>query len=102
MVSFLMKITKVEWIIIFVLFTAMYLLSKYISQQTDTIVIMSGEGADELAQGYIYFHKQPSAEDGDKESRYRLGKLGLGMFFSLSMVQSVTFRTCSRKGHPLL
>ena len=49
--------------------TAMYLLSKYISEKTDTIVIMSGEGADELAQGYVYFHKQPSAEEGDEESR---------------------------------
>ncbi|CAK8683317.1 unnamed protein product [Clavelina lepadiformis] len=57
--------------------TPMYLLSKYISQQTDTIVIMSGEGADELAQGYIYFHKQPSAEDGDKESRRLLEDLHL-------------------------
>jgi len=48
----------------------MYLLSRYISKNTDTIVVMSGEGADELAQGYIYFHKQPTAEDGDAESRY--------------------------------
>ena len=47
----------------------MYLLSKFISTNTDTIVIMSGEGADELAQGYIYFHKQPSSEDGDAESK---------------------------------
>ena len=50
-------------------FSAMYLLSKYISEKTDTIVIMSGEGADELAQGYVYFHKQPSPAEGDEESR---------------------------------
>ncbi len=35
----------------------MYLISKYISEKTDSVVIFSGEGADELAQGYIYFHK---------------------------------------------
>lgn len=47
----------------------MYLISKYISEQTDTIVILSGEGADEIGQGYIYFHKQPSTKEGDAESR---------------------------------
>ena len=46
----------------------MYLLAKYIGEKTDTIVVMSGEGADELAQGYIYFHKQPSLEEGHEES----------------------------------
>uniref|UniRef100_A0A3Q0QZF7 Asparagine synthetase [glutamine-hydrolyzing] n=1 Tax=Amphilophus citrinellus TaxID=61819 RepID=A0A3Q0QZF7_AMPCI len=35
----------------------MYLVSKYIRQQTDSVVIFSGEGSDELTQGYIYFHK---------------------------------------------
>merc|ERR1712136_72871 len=55
--------------------TPMYLLSKYISEKADTIVIMSGEGADELAQGYVYFHKQPSAEEGDEESRRLLKDL---------------------------
>ena len=35
----------------------MYLVSKYINEKTDSVVIFSGEGADELAQGYIYFHK---------------------------------------------
>jgi len=48
--------------------TPMYLLAKYIGEKTDTIVVMSGEGADELAQGYIYFHKQPSLEEGHEES----------------------------------
>ena len=48
----------------------MYLLAKYINTHTDTVVIMSGEGADELAQGYIYFHKAPSPLEADKESKY--------------------------------
>ena len=47
----------------------MYLISKYIKDKTDTTVIFSGEGADEIMQGYIYFHKAPSADDADTESR---------------------------------
>lgn len=40
----------------------MYLVSKYIREKTDSVVIFSGEGSDELTQGYIYFHKVKSAE----------------------------------------
>ncbi|XP_054271119.1 asparagine synthetase [glutamine-hydrolyzing]-like isoform X2 [Macrosteles quadrilineatus] len=46
----------------------MYLISRYVKTQTDTTVVMSGEGADELAQGYIYFRDAPSAEEGHRES----------------------------------
>lgn len=46
----------------------MYLISRYIKQNTETIVIFSGEGADELAQGYIYFRDAPSAADAHNES----------------------------------
>lgn len=47
----------------------MFLLSKYIKEKTDTTVILSGEGSDEIAQGYIYFHNAPSATDADIESK---------------------------------
>jgi len=47
----------------------MYFVSKYIQENTDTIVVLSGEGADEVCQGYIYFYRQPTPEEGDKESR---------------------------------
>ncbi|XP_013395878.1 asparagine synthetase [glutamine-hydrolyzing]-like [Lingula anatina] len=53
----------------------MYLVSKYISEKTDTVVIFSGEGADELCQGYMYFHNAPSADDADVESRRLLDVL---------------------------
>ncbi|ELT92908.1 hypothetical protein CAPTEDRAFT_218038 [Capitella teleta] len=53
----------------------MYLLSKYISESTDSIVIFSGEGADEVAQGYLYFHKAPSPEEADTEARRLLNDL---------------------------
>eukprot|EP00794_Sanderia_malayensis_P003663 gene3663-4180_t len=55
----------------------MYLVSKYISENTDSVVIFSGEGSDELAQGYIYFHKAPTAADADVESKRLLGDLYL-------------------------
>jgi len=57
--------------------TPMYLLAKYINTNTETVVIMSGEGADELAQGYIYFHKAPSPQEADKESKRLLEDLYL-------------------------
>lgn len=47
----------------------MYLICKYIKENTDTTVILSGEGSDEIAQGYIFFHKAPNATDADEESR---------------------------------
>jgi asparagine synthase (glutamine-hydrolysing) len=53
----------------------MYLLSKWISENTDVKVIFSGEGADELAQGYIYFHNAPTPADGHEESLRLLGDL---------------------------
>lgn len=46
----------------------MYLISKYIKHNTDTTVIFSGEGADELAQGYIYFKDSPNAAEAHLES----------------------------------
>jgi asparagine synthase (glutamine-hydrolysing) len=46
----------------------MYLLSKYISNETDDIVVFSGEGADELFCGYLYFHNAPTPQDAKDES----------------------------------
>lgn len=46
----------------------MYLLARYIKRNTSTTVIFSGEGADELAQGYIYFRDAPSTDDAHQES----------------------------------
>ncbi|XP_071771080.1 asparagine synthetase [glutamine-hydrolyzing] [Centroberyx gerrardi] len=47
---------------------AMYLVSKYIREKTDSVVIFSGEGSDELTQGYIYFHKAPSPKVAAEDS----------------------------------
>ena len=55
----------------------MYMLAKYIQENTDTVVIFSGEGSDELTQGYIYFHKAPNASEAHTESKRLLKDLYL-------------------------
>lgn len=46
----------------------MYLISRFVKEHTDTTVLFSGEGADELAQGYIYFRDAPTIEEAHNES----------------------------------
>lgn len=48
--------------------TPMYLLSKWIKQNTNIAVIFSGEGSDELSGSYLYFHNAPSPEAFQEES----------------------------------
>ena len=48
--------------------TPMFLLSKYIRDNTDVSVIFSGEGADEASGSYMYFHNAPSANEFKIES----------------------------------
>ena len=55
----------------------MFLICKYVRKKTDTVVVFSGEGSDELTQGYIYFHDAPSAEEADAESKRLLQDLYL-------------------------
>lgn len=45
----------------------MYLLSRYISQNTDIKVIFSGEGSDEIFAGYLYLHKAPNRKELHEE-----------------------------------
>ena len=56
---------------------AMNLIGKHVNENTDTTVVYSGEGADELCQGYIYLHKAPCAAEADEESRRLLKDLHL-------------------------
>ena len=56
---------------------ASYLVSKYVSKETDTVVVYTGGGADEVCQGYLYFHKAPSAAEADKESHRLLKEMYL-------------------------
>ena len=47
----------------------MYLLSEYISKNHPEKVIFSGEGADELFGGYLYFHRAPSSKHFEYETK---------------------------------
>ena len=38
-------------------------------------MVLSGEGADEIFGGYLYFHKAPTAKDFHDETVHKLGKL---------------------------
>ncbi|EDP94236.1 asparagine synthase B [Kordia algicida OT-1] len=54
--------------------TPMYLLARVIKSMGIKMVL-SGEGADEIFGGYLYFHKAPSAEELHKETVRKLDKL---------------------------
>lgn len=40
--------------------TGLYLITKWISENTDVKVLLTGEGSDELCGGYLYFHNAPN------------------------------------------
>ncbi len=54
--------------------TPMYLLARVIKSMGIKMVL-SGEGADEIFGGYLYFHKAPNAEEFHKETVRKLNKL---------------------------
>ena len=56
--------------------TPMYLLARVIKSMGIKMVL-SGEGADELFGGYLYFHKAPDARAFHEETVRKLGKLYL-------------------------
>ncbi len=56
--------------------TPMYLLARVIKSMGIKMVL-SGEGADEIFGGYLYFHKAPSAREFHEETVRKLSKLYL-------------------------
>ena len=54
--------------------TPMYLMARAI-KSLGIKMVLSGEGADELFGGYLYFHKAPSAEELHNETVRKLNKL---------------------------
>jgi len=54
--------------------TPMFLMARVIKSM-GVKMVLSGEGADELFGGYLYFHKAPSAEEFHKETVRKLEKL---------------------------
>ncbi len=56
--------------------TPMFLLARYIKSMGIKMVL-SGEGADEIFGGYLYFHKAPDARAFHEETVRKIGKLYL-------------------------
>jgi asparagine synthase (glutamine-hydrolysing) len=54
--------------------TPMYLLARYI-RSMGIKMVLSGEGADEVFGGYLYFHKAPDAKAFHEETVRKIGKL---------------------------
>ena len=54
--------------------TPMYLLARVI-RSMGIKMVLSGEGADEIFGGYLYFHKAPNAKEFHKETVRKLDKL---------------------------
>lgn len=54
--------------------TPMYLLARVI-KSTGVKMVLTGEGADEIFGGYLYFHKAPDAEAFHNETVRKLGRL---------------------------
>jgi len=58
--------------------TPMLLLAEYIRDHTNVKMVLSGEGADEIFCGYLYFHNAPTPEAAAQESARKV--LSLHMF----------------------
>ena len=56
--------------------TPMYLMSRYIKSMGIKMVL-SGEGADEIFGGYLYFHKAPNSKEFHEETVRKIDKLHL-------------------------
>ncbi|MGK7395447.1 MAG: asparagine synthase B [Candidatus Cyclobacteriaceae bacterium M3_2C_046] len=56
--------------------TPMYLMGRVIKSM-GVKMVLSGEGADEIFGGYLYFHKAPNAQAFHEETIRKLGKLHL-------------------------
>ena len=54
--------------------TPMYLIARFI-KSFGIKMVLSGEGADEIFGGYLYFHKAPDAQEFHKETVRKLSKL---------------------------
>lgn len=55
--------------------TAQYLISKWISENTDIKVILNGDGSDELTAGYLYFFNAPDHIESHNENLLLLNQI---------------------------
>lgn len=73
---------------------AIYILSKYIKENTDVKILFSGEGLDELLCGYSYFNNSPSKEDSENESIRLLNNLHFYDILRIERCTSVNGLQC--------
>ena len=52
-----------------------WLISKYISENSNCKVVFNGDGSDEVCGGYMYFHLAPDSIEFDKECRKLLNNI---------------------------
>jgi len=57
--------------------TGQYLVSRWISQNTNIKVLLIGDGSDELTGGYMYFHLAPTLEDFHNENKKLLSEISV-------------------------
>lgn len=57
--------------------TGQYLISKYISENTNFKVVLSGDGSDELTSGYLYNYNCPNHDDLHNEAVKRIKEIHL-------------------------
>ena len=62
-----------------------YLVSKYISKNSEAKVIFNGDGSDELMGGYLYFGAAPDKWEFDRECRRLLNNI-----HSFDVLRSIT------------
>jgi asparagine synthase (glutamine-hydrolysing) len=55
--------------------TGQYLISKWISENTDIKVILNGDGSDELTSGYLYFYNAPDPDVSHFENLLLLNEI---------------------------
>jgi len=55
--------------------TGQYLISKWISENTDIKVILNGDGSDELTSGYLYFYNAPDSDVSHFENLLLLNQI---------------------------
>jgi asparagine synthase (glutamine-hydrolysing) len=55
--------------------TGQYLISRWISENTDIKVILNGDGSDELTSGYLYFYNVPNEIESHNENLLLLNQI---------------------------
>jgi len=70
----------------------MFLLARRV-KATGCKMVLSGEGADEVFGGYLYFHKAPNKEEFHKETVRKVNSKIVKLFKSFQLISSSASET---------